>query len=133
MKKNAKRLLSCLLSLLAVLLVLSACDGTSDGGTGGGAVPTETAERLLTLDTVSPQATEYGGITASYLVERDAVKALEEDAYKFYERAKAHEILVVPCDDFGVKGYVRIAYCTAKSTVIGALPAFEALAKEYNK
>ena len=61
------------------------------------------------------------------------VKALEEDAYKFYERAKAHEILVVPCDDFGVKGYVRIAYCTAKSTVIGALPAFEALAKEYNK
>jgi aspartate aminotransferase len=61
------------------------------------------------------------------------VKALEEDAYKFYERAKAHEILVVPCDDFGVKGYVRIAYCTAKSTVIGALPAFEALATEYNK
>ena len=61
------------------------------------------------------------------------VKALEDDAYKFYERAKAHEILVVPCDDFGVKGYVRIAYCTAKSTVIGALPAFEALAKEYNK
>jgi len=59
------------------------------------------------------------------------VKALEEDAYKFYERAKAHEILVVPCDDFGVKGYVRIAYCTDKSKVIGALPAFEALAKEY--
>ena len=61
------------------------------------------------------------------------VKALEEDAYKFYERAKAHEILVVPCDDFGIKGYVRIAYCTAKSAVVGALPAFEALAKEYNK
>ncbi len=59
------------------------------------------------------------------------VKALEEDAYAFYERAKAHEILVVPCDDFGLKGYVRIAYCTAKETVLGALPAFEALAKEY--
>ena len=59
------------------------------------------------------------------------VKALEEDAYKFFERAKAHEILVVPCDDFGVKGYVRIAYCTDKAKVIGALPAFEALAKEY--
>ena len=59
------------------------------------------------------------------------VKALEEDAYKFYEKAKAHEILVVPCDDFGLKGYVRIAYCTSKETVIGALPAFEALAKEY--
>ena len=59
------------------------------------------------------------------------VKALEEDAYKFFERAKAHEILVVPCDDFGVSGYVRIAYCTDKSKVVGALPAFEALAKEY--
>ncbi len=59
------------------------------------------------------------------------VKALEEDAYRFFERAKAHEILVVPCDDFGVKGYVRIAYCTDKSKVTGALPAFEALAKEY--
>ncbi|MBE6547587.1 MAG: pyridoxal phosphate-dependent aminotransferase [Ruminococcaceae bacterium] len=59
------------------------------------------------------------------------VKALEEDAYKFYEKAKTHEILVVPCDDFGVKGYVRIAYCTDKSRVEGALPAFRELAKEY--
>ena len=59
------------------------------------------------------------------------VKALEEDAYKFYEKAKAHEILVVPCDDFGVKGYVRIAYCVDKSRVLGALPAFKALAEEY--
>ena len=59
------------------------------------------------------------------------VKALEEDAYKFFEKAKAHEILVVPCDDFGVSGYVRIAYCTDKARVLGALPAFEALAKEY--
>ncbi len=61
------------------------------------------------------------------------VKALESDAYKFYEKAKSHEILVVPCDDFGVSGYVRIAYCTSKETVVNALPAFKALAKEYNK
>ena len=61
------------------------------------------------------------------------VKALEDDAYKFYEAAKKHEILVVPCDDFGVFGYVRIAYCTSKETVLGALPAFKALAEEYNK
>ena len=59
------------------------------------------------------------------------VKALEEDAYKFYEKAKEHEILVVPCDDFGVKGYVRIAYCVDKARVLGALPAFEKLAAEY--
>lgn len=61
------------------------------------------------------------------------VKALEEDAYRFFERAKAHEILVVPCDDFGVKGYVRIAYCTDRAKVEGALPAFRALAEEYGK
>ena len=61
------------------------------------------------------------------------VKALEEDAYKFYERAKSHEILVVPCDDFGVKGYVRIAYCTDNAMVKRALPAFKKLAEEYKK
>ena len=60
------------------------------------------------------------------------VKALEDDATAFYERAKAHELLVVPCDDFGVKGYVRVAYCVDKQRVLNALPAFEALAKEYN-
>ena len=59
------------------------------------------------------------------------VKSPEADAYKFFERAKAHEILVVPCDDFGVSGYVRIAYCTDKARVEGAMPAFRALAKEY--
>ena len=59
------------------------------------------------------------------------VKSPEPDAYAFFERAKAHEILLVPCDDFGVKGFVRIAYCTAKKTVEGALPAFKKLAEEY--
>ena len=59
------------------------------------------------------------------------VKALEDDAYKFFEKAKSHEILVVPCDDFGVTGYVRIAYCTDKARILGALPAFKALAEEY--
>ena len=61
------------------------------------------------------------------------VKALEDDAYVFYEKAKAHEILVVPCDDFGVKGYVRIAYCVDKYRVERALPAFKELALEYKK
>jgi len=59
------------------------------------------------------------------------VKALEEDAYAFYEKAKAHEILVVPCDDFGVSGYVRIAYCTDNQMIRNSLPAFKALAEEY--
>ncbi|MBQ8719440.1 MAG: pyridoxal phosphate-dependent aminotransferase [Clostridia bacterium] len=61
------------------------------------------------------------------------VKALEEDAYKFYERAKEKEILVVPCDDFGVKGYVRIAYCVDKDRIVRSLPAFRELAESYGK
>ena len=59
------------------------------------------------------------------------VKALEEDAAAFAAKAKAHEILVVPCDDFGVSGYVRIAYCVDKARIERALPAFKALAEEY--
>ena len=59
------------------------------------------------------------------------VKALEEDAYAFCERAKKYELLLVPGDDFGTKGYVRIAYCVAPETISRALPAFEKLAKEY--
>ncbi len=64
---------------------------------------------------------------AFYLFVKSPIRG---DAFAFYEKAKAHEILVVPCDDFGVTGYVRIAYCTAKEKVLGALPAFQALAKE---
>ena len=61
------------------------------------------------------------------------VKALEEDAAAFCEKAKKHELLVVPCDDFGVSGYVRIAYCVDKARIQRALPAFKALAEEYKK
>ena len=59
------------------------------------------------------------------------VKAPEASAYSFYERAKDHELLVVPCDDFGVEGYVRIAYCTDYDMIKRSLPAFKALAEEY--
>ena len=58
------------------------------------------------------------------------VKAPEGDAYAFYERAKKKEVLVVPCDDFGVKGYVRIAYCVDYDRIVRALPAFRALSEE---
>ena len=59
------------------------------------------------------------------------VKSPSGDAYELYERAMAHELLVVPCDNFGIEGYVRIAYCVAKSTVENSLPAFEEVIKEY--
>ncbi|MBR7161826.1 MAG: pyridoxal phosphate-dependent aminotransferase [Clostridia bacterium] len=76
--------------------------------------------------------TEYGYTCASpdgafYLF----VKALESDAYAFCERAKKYELLLVPSDDFGFPGYVRIAYCVTTEQIQRSLPAFEALANDY--
>ncbi len=59
------------------------------------------------------------------------VKSPDVDATSFFEKAKSHELLVVPCDDFGVLGYVRIAYCVDKKRIENSLPAFANLAKEY--
>lgn len=59
------------------------------------------------------------------------MKSPEEDAAAFCERAKKHEILLVPSDGFGVKGYVRISYCVERSVIERSIPAFRALAKEY--
>ncbi len=61
------------------------------------------------------------------------VKALEEDATAFCERAKKYELLLVSSDDFGYPGYVRIAYCVTTEQIRRALPAFKALAEEYQK
>ena len=58
------------------------------------------------------------------------VKSPLKDATAFYEKAKEHEILVVPCDDFGVEGYVRIAYCVDKKRIENSLAGFKTLAKE---
>ncbi|HIT00929.1 MAG TPA: pyridoxal phosphate-dependent aminotransferase [Candidatus Faecaligallichristensenella faecipullorum] len=59
------------------------------------------------------------------------VKSPEKDANAFFERAKKYELLLVPGDDFGCPGYVRIAYCVKTSLIQNALPAFRALAQEY--
>ena len=60
------------------------------------------------------------------------VKAMEEDANAFCERAKNYELLLVPGDDFGCPGYVRISYCVTTEQIECALPAFEKLSKEYH-
>lgn len=59
------------------------------------------------------------------------VKAPSGDAQEFFERAREEEILFVPCDGFGIDGYVRIAYCTDKDKIVRALPAFGRLARHY--
>ena len=61
------------------------------------------------------------------------MKAMEEDAGAFCEKAKKHELLLVPGDDFGTPGYVRIAYCVTTDQITRSLPAFRALAEEYGK
>lgn len=61
------------------------------------------------------------------------VKALEPDAYRFCESAKKYELLLVPSDDFGYPGYVRIAYCVTTEQIENSLPAFRALAEEYHQ
>lgn len=58
-------------------------------------------------------------------------KALEEDASAFCERAKKYNLLLVPGDDFGCKGHIRISYCVSTEMIERALPAFKALADEY--
>lgn len=60
-------------------------------------------------------------------------KAMEEDAYAFCERAKQYNLVLIPGDDFGCPGYVRISYCVPTEVIKRALPAFEKLAKEYQK
>ncbi len=59
------------------------------------------------------------------------VKSPEEDAGAFAEKAKKYELLVVPSDSFGVKGFVRVAYCVSRETIEKSLPAFRALMEEY--
>ena len=59
------------------------------------------------------------------------MKALEEDAYAFCERAKKFDLLLVPSDDFGCPGYVRISYCVSEKAIVDSMPAFEKLMEEY--
>ena len=61
------------------------------------------------------------------------MKALEDDAIKFCERAKKYELLLVPSDSFGCPGYVRISYCVSQEMIKRSLPSFEKLIKEYKE
>ncbi len=59
------------------------------------------------------------------------MKALEPDAAAFCARAKEQELLLVPSDDFGCFGYVRIAYCVSNEQIRRSIPAFEKLYQTY--
>ena len=59
------------------------------------------------------------------------MKTPEPDAVAFSERAKKYELILVPSNDFGVEGYVRLAYCVSADTIRRSMPAFAQLAAEY--
>lgn len=58
-------------------------------------------------------------------------KAPEPDDYKFCERAKKFDLLLVPGADFGCPGYFRAAYCIKTETIERSLPLFKKLSAEY--
>uniref|UniRef100_UPI004055C112 pyridoxal phosphate-dependent aminotransferase n=1 Tax=Agathobacter sp. TaxID=2021311 RepID=UPI004055C112 len=59
------------------------------------------------------------------------VKALEEDADAFCERAKQEDLLMVSAVGFGCPGYVRISYCVDYDMIQRSFGAFERLYKSY--
>jgi aspartate aminotransferase len=59
------------------------------------------------------------------------MRALEPDAQAFSDKARSHELLIVPSDSFGVGGWVRISYCVAEEVIAGSRDAFAALKADY--
>ncbi len=58
------------------------------------------------------------------------VKAPGGSSRAFSEKAKSHNLLLVPGDDFGCPEYFRICYCVSKDLIARSLPIFEKLIQE---
>lgn len=61
------------------------------------------------------------------------VKALEEDADAFCEKAKKEDLLIVSATGFGCPGYVRISYCVDADMIQRSFGAFERLYQKYQQ
>ena len=59
------------------------------------------------------------------------MKTPEPDDKAFCEKAKKYNILPVPGASFAYPGYVRLAYCVSKDTIVNSMPSFKKLADEY--
>ena len=55
------------------------------------------------------------------------VKALEQSAEAFSDKAKEFGLLLVPGEDFAASGWVRVAYCVSKDMILRAMPYFKQL------
>jgi aspartate aminotransferase len=58
------------------------------------------------------------------------VKSPINDSNIFSELAKKYELILVPSDSFGYKGYLRLSYCVDKKMIEKSLLSFEKLIKE---
>ena len=58
------------------------------------------------------------------------IKAPGGDAVAFSEKAKQHDLLLVPGDGFGCPGYFRICYCVSYDKIVRSLPVFRKLIEE---
>lgn len=61
------------------------------------------------------------------------VKSLEEDATAFSDKAKTLGLLIVPGDDFGAPGFVRLAYCVSYDMIERSIKAFQKLYEMYQQ
>ena len=59
------------------------------------------------------------------------IKCKGEDEQYFCQRAKAHDLLIVPSTSFGTKGYARVSYCVAEEVIRNSIYAFTKLADEF--
>ena len=58
------------------------------------------------------------------------IKAPGGDARAFSEKAKQRDLLLVPGDEFGCPGWLRLCYCVSYDTIVRSLPVFQALLEE---
>ena len=59
------------------------------------------------------------------------MKAKENSARAFSDKARELDLLLVPSESFGAQGWVRVSYCVSKETIQNARPAFEKLKDLY--
>ena len=57
-------------------------------------------------------------------------KALEEDSIAFCNKAKDHDLILVPADNFGAPGFFRMAYCIDTEKVERSLETIRSFVKE---
>lgn len=61
------------------------------------------------------------------------VKALEDDAEAFCQRANEHELFPVPSNSFGCTGWVRLGYCVSYKTIVNSMDSWAAVARSYRQ